>query len=595
MKMIFAESIQKKVILITVLSVLSFFSFFVVDHFVFDKNIKVLDNEIKNQTAKLEIGNLISKEINLSHLNIAHLLNSSNVRDYKIYKDENDLLFKRIFKLLSIIQNGGSYKYKIECNLNKSDFIEKKITYKKPVDEGIVIEVINLSPRIKNIQNKLNEFLALSKRYLSVNNLKDKQKIINKINIEEKKIHTLYVRALEDVGKIFFEVEIINDLLKKQKKIYNLRNQIISLSFFSVLAALIIIISIILINQIQIILKEKAENQNRYKALSEATNEAIIFTEKNRVIDINKAAIKITGYSYDESIGINLINFIAPESRELVKQNLLSGSEKFYDVMGQMKDGTKKDLELHSKIFEYNGKKIKVTAIRDISERKRSEKQLQKYAETQKTLVQEVNHRVKNNLMAIISLMKKEQDVAQTKGLSSLSVVENLTERIGGLATIHSLLSKNEWQPLRLTKLCEQIINGRLNNLHSSQKIDLNIEESKIYVNSNQAHQLTLILNELATNTIKYALLNRQTAKININIKQNKKTVHLSYLDDGPGYPQEIIDGHYKKTGVGFELIRGITTYSLSGELKIENQNGAKTIIIFKNEIEKFQKEEVGR
>ncbi len=102
---------------------------------------------------------------------------------------------------------------------------------------------------------------------------------------------------------------------------------------------------------------------------------------------------------------------------------------------------------------------------------------------------------------------------------------------------------------------------------------------STVLVNSNQAHHLTLVLNELATNTIKHALANRETIQINVDIKQRKDDVRVCFCDDGPGYPQEMADGDFTNSGVGFELIQGIVRHSLGGKVRIENDNGAKTVI----------------
>jgi PAS domain S-box-containing protein len=81
------------------------------------------------------------------------------------------------------------------------------------------------------------------------------------------------------------------------------------------------------------------QSRERFRALSEATFEAIFISEKGICIETNKAAEIMFGYTYDEIIGIFGTDVIAPESRELVKKNMLSGYEKPYEAMALHKDG----------------------------------------------------------------------------------------------------------------------------------------------------------------------------------------------------------------------------------------------------------------
>ena len=62
---------------------------------------------------------------------------------------------------------------------------------------------------------------------------------------------------------------------------------------------------------------------------------------------------------------------------------------------------------------------------------------------------------------------------------------------------------------------------------------------------------------------IKHALVNRETVQINVDIKQRKNYVRICFYDNGPGYPQEMADGDFTNSGVGFELIQGIVSHSL--------------------------------
>ena len=128
------------------------------------------------------------------------------------------------------------------------------------------------------------------------------------------------------------------------------------------------------------------ESENRFKSLSEATYEAIFISEKGVCIEANEAAEKKFGYTHDEMIGMFGTDFSAPKSKEIVRNNMLSGYEKPYDAIALRKNGEEFHAEFNGRMFEYKGKKVRVTAVRDISERKKTEQALRKSEEKYKFL-----------------------------------------------------------------------------------------------------------------------------------------------------------------------------------------------------------------
>ncbi|MBD3421000.1 MAG: PAS domain S-box protein [Chitinivibrionales bacterium] len=222
---------------------------------------------------------------------------------------------------------------------------------------------------------------------------------------------------------------------------------------------------------------------------------------------------------------------------------------------------------------------VTFTAL-DITERKKTEAQLRTYSETQAALLREVNHRVKNNLAAIISVLHMEQDKAQNEGNNGcLWIISDLIARIQGLSAVHSLLSASEWSPLNLTQLCKQIIENALQGVAYIKDITLTVTQSTVQVNSNQAHNLGLVMSELATNSVKYALGDRDAARIDVTIRSEGNYVSIRYHDDGPGFPREIADGDMTHTNVGIELINGIVSQNLNGIVELFNDSGATAVI----------------
>ncbi len=128
------------------------------------------------------------------------------------------------------------------------------------------------------------------------------------------------------------------------------------------------------------------DSQERFKALSDATFEAIFISEKGICLDQNRTAEQMFGYSRDEAIGRHGTDWIVPEDRERVKSNILSGSEKPYEVTALRKDGSTFPSEIQARVTTLKGVDVRITALRDISESKRAEEALKENEEKYRTL-----------------------------------------------------------------------------------------------------------------------------------------------------------------------------------------------------------------
>jgi PAS domain S-box-containing protein len=118
------------------------------------------------------------------------------------------------------------------------------------------------------------------------------------------------------------------------------------------------------------------ESEERFQRLSQATFEGIAISDEGRIVDANSQLAKMLGYAQSEMVGKEAMDFVALESRDLVLGKILSRDEGPYEHYALRKDGTTFPVEVQAKAFPYEGRQLRVTAIRDISERKRVEEQI---------------------------------------------------------------------------------------------------------------------------------------------------------------------------------------------------------------------------
>ncbi|MDH3349205.1 MAG: MASE1 domain-containing protein [Desulfobulbaceae bacterium] len=340
--------------------------------------------------------------------------------------------------------------------------------------------------------------------------------------------------------------------------------------------------------------KQAEEMLQREKDFSEsliktAQTIILVLNPEGRIIRFNSYLEEISGFTLEEVQGKDWFTTFLPkrdqQSIRLVFSHAMSGVQTCGNINPIVtKDGQELEIEWNDKTLkDANGK---VTGLlvtgQDITERKRVEGELHKYADTQAILVQEINHRVKNNLTAIISMLHQEEDRAVKEGMTEyMSRLQAVVGRVAGLLIVHSLLSAREWQPMPLTQLCDNVIRGALKGTPASQVIELDIVHSDIHIDSDQAHYLTLILNELVTNTIKQAFKNRPAVHIHVLVECQDDTIILIYRDDGPGYPLAILQNEFPTTSIGFNLITGIIRKSMGGEIELLNEDGAVARITF--------------
>ena len=121
-----------------------------------------------------------------------------------------------------------------------------------------------------------------------------------------------------------------------------------------------------------------SESEKRFRMFFEVSFEAIGIHDKGKLLDCNLALAKMFGYELNELKGINIIDLTAQESRETLIKNIMSGFEKPYEAVGLRKDGTKFWAELSGKEIPYEGGTARVTALRDITERKNMEQEIQR-------------------------------------------------------------------------------------------------------------------------------------------------------------------------------------------------------------------------
>lgn len=194
-------------------------------------------------------------------------------------------------------------------------------------------------------------------------------------------------------------------------------------------------------------------------------------------------------------------------------------------------------------------------------------------------LLKELNHRVKNNLQMIYSLISLQ--TAATGENGSLEIFDDIKNRIRSLGLIHDKLSKSPtYSSINFEEYCKELITNIRETLHEKKnKVELDYKIEHIDINYEIVSAVGLITNEIITNSFKYAFPKDQSGTIYVNLKKlDNHKVELKFGDTGIGLP---MGTDIKKCDtLGLQLI-SLLSEQIGAELKLKTNPGTEYTLVF--------------
>lgn len=198
-------------------------------------------------------------------------------------------------------------------------------------------------------------------------------------------------------------------------------------------------------------------------------------------------------------------------------------------------------------------------------------------------LLKEIHHRVKNNLQVISGILNIQNNNITDEKTKKLLVEGQ--DRIQTIALLHKTMYQNENFNIVdfKTYINELISYIKKANNNDNKNIEIHIEIENIRLNIDTAIPLSLIINEIITNSFKHAFIDKKEGLISISIlKTNNESYQLIIKDNGIGLPENLTIDRNSKT-VGFDLIYGLSQ-QIEGKIETSNINGTLIKIQFKEQ-----------
>jgi PAS domain S-box-containing protein len=366
-------------------------------------------------------------------------------------------------------------------------------------------------------------------------------------------------------------------------------------------------------------------NEARYRAIVEDQTELICrFLPDGTLTFVNEAYCRYFDKRREDLIGHSFIPMIPEEDKSLVEAAF--GSLNFdnqvvtYEHRVLMPDGNVRWHQWTDRLIFLDNKKVVEYASvgRDITERKQAEDELKrlnleledrvhertealssanerlqaevserKTAEAlvlaslqeKEVLLKEIHHRVKNNLQIISSLLN-----LQTQGITDVGTLQAMRDsqaRVRSMALIHEKLYQSEsLANIEFGEYVKSLANDLFRTYRGQAgRVQLKVQVDEVFLGLDQAVSCGLILNELMTNSLKYAFPNGKSGTIWVELSAGHgRVVSLRVADDGIGIPPDF--DIYNAKSLGLQLVNNLAK-QLDAKVDLSTSNGASFLITF--------------
>lgn len=343
------------------------------------------------------------------------------------------------------------------------------------------------------------------------------------------------------------------------------------------------------------------ESEQRYRTVLDNTGTAIAIVDENTIITFaNREFEHLSGYSSEEYLNtIKWTEFVHHDDvammRDFAWRRRAEGQDapKKYEFRFVTRSGDIRNVLLVTEMLP--GTNSNVSSMMDITELKQTQEELRRHRDRledivadrtlelrtalseKEVLLREIHHRVKNNMAVVSSLLNLQAN--KVNDVQVQMALQESQNRVRTMALIHETLYRSD--SLAEVDL-QSYIGGLVANLTGifepqPGRVNFVVDAGGVKLEVNKAVPCGLIINELVTNTLKYAFPQSTQGDVHIVARRrNGDEIELVLSDSGIGFPPEL-DIHTAKS-LGLRLI-GLMVEQLHGHWKVENCDGAKTII----------------
>jgi len=330
-------------------------------------------------------------------------------------------------------------------------------------------------------------------------------------------------------------------------------------------------------------LKERMEDLERFRALLDQVSDAILLInlETLRIADANEAACRMLDIERDGLLGSKLTELLPQQAAQALGHFLHSGQVESV-VQTRLPLGASRPgnvpTEVTLRVVPFGSVPYMVAVARDVTERMVQEERLRASLREKEVLLKEIHHRVKNNLQTISSLLS-----LQTQVLDDPVVAELFREsqnRIQSMALVHEkLYQAGDLSSIDFGAYLASVISFLFQAYHAdTSTIHLKQDVQNVLLPVTVAIPCGLMVNELISNSLKYAFPRGRTGLIEVSFRRQGEKCLLQVADDGQGFPPDM--DPFDTSTLGLKLVVTLVR-QLKGQLDIQSDAGVRFRISF--------------
>lgn len=306
--------------------------------------------------------------------------------------------------------------------------------------------------------------------------------------------------------------------------------------------------------------------------------------DENIVLDVNRSFEEIFRYSAEQAKGKNIDDLITPEEYKVEQEDLFreqrkGGQDSFqYESVRLNSEGGEVPVLIGLvPIVVSDTSTISYLIYVDITERKSNLEKVQQSLKEKRILLQEIHHRVKNNLAIVSSFLQLQKFNTDDEQLQK--ILSDSEMRIQTMALIHEQLYDTEsLSEINLEKYIRSLIDS-VKNIHDpEERITFNLSCDDVALNINQAVPCAMIVNELISNSFEHAFNESEKGEIGIRITDDNNTIKILVQDNGCGLPSGFNPDN--TSTLGYTIINTLVQ-QLEAGIDIESNGGTNVTIVF--------------
>lgn len=332
--------------------------------------------------------------------------------------------------------------------------------------------------------------------------------------------------------------------------------------------------------------KEIELQKNFYESvLSTIPMDIFVYNEDKKFIFVNDVAVNdsetrnfLIGKTDKDYCRFKNIDIEFANKREHFFDHALqtNTTSEFIDEILDEKQNSSWKIRRFTPVYEGDIFRYMIAYGMDMTSIKNQEILIKESLEEKESLLGEIHHRVKNNLTLVLGLIEMQRDMQSNELLKNQ--FNEIKNRIYTMSLIHDKMYKsNSFANIELDDYLKDLVTAVSRFYGKRKEINLNFDFQKIIVSGKSAIPIALMINEVVTNSFKYAFNNREnkagnslTVTLHKSLNSNNE-IKLIVKDNGPGLPKQFDIN--KSKSLGFKLIV-IFVKQLKGELKYYNDNG---------------------